>query len=110
MIGDLNYRVTIKPLTKSATGTGGNTESYASNNITRWASVEYKNQNRQTEGGGLNMVNELIFKIRWDSALELILDKTTIITLDSLNYTIKDFKLDTITDTYFFTIIGVNAG
>lgn len=110
MIGLFDSRVTYKPLTKSATGTGGNTASYASNNLTRWTFVEDINQSRVTDNGTLVMANEKRFKVRWDSSLEAIMDKTTILTYDSQNYTIKDFRLNTEKGGDVYEIIGIYNG
>ena len=107
-IGIFGERITLKPLAKTATGTGGYSEAYTAGNVTRWANVMNVSQARNTYAGSLNMTNVKKFEIRWDSDVEAALDKTTKLSYNSLLYSIADFKLND--DESFYTIIAVHNG
>lgn len=104
-IGDFWERITIKPLYKIATSTGGYTGSYDGSNLQRWAKVEYLSQSRVTEEGTLNMSNKVRFTFRGGSEIDAIMDKTTLIEWESLNYTINDFMVDF---NNFYTVVATN--
>ena len=107
-IGIFDSLITFKPLAKTATGTGGYSEVYSANNVTRWGRVESVSQNREYSGS-LNMTNVKAFWVRYDSEVEAVMDKTTLLTYNSLIWTIS--KIDIITDgSDFYKITAVNNG